>query len=225
MSAIYYRFEVNDKQMNRFLLTAAALTASVIATAGAADAAIVGKIWSNTGGIDASTTPANNSSLPSANFSVGQINYNSSVTGYTPALFLNNPIFTNLTNGFDPNGTLDNTFILITGQTFLNAGDNSFNVPHDDGVVLSVNGTNYINQPGPTSAVNSPFTVNVASAGLYDFRLQYSEVQGAPAVLGFSVNSAPVTGTPEPASFALMGSALTAGIVLVRRRRKTQAGL
>ncbi len=47
-------------------------------------------------------------------------------------------------NGFPavygPTGTLNETYIYLTGQVFLNAGSNSFVVGHDDGVQLNIDG-------------------------------------------------------------------------------------
>jgi hypothetical protein len=164
------------------------------------------------------------STLPSASFTVGAagIDFQSQVTGYTPAQFLNNPTFSNMVNGFNPNATADNIEVIILGSLFLNAGNNSFEVAHDDGVVLSVAGIGtVVNQPGPTGEVTTPFNVvNPGPAGTFDFTLEYAECCGPPADLVFEVNNAPITSssTPEPSTFCLFGSGLLAAAGMVRRR-------
>ncbi len=166
--------------------------------------------------------------LPSANFTIGAagIDFTSGPNPYTAQGFLNNPTFSNQVNGFDPTATADNIELVITGTIFLNAGTNSFQVGHDDGVVLTMPGIgagtfgNIVNQPGPTALVTTPFTVNnPGAAGNFAFTLDYAECCGPPADLIFAVNSAPVgAATPEPASFVLFGSGLLAAAGMVRRR-------
>jgi PEP-CTERM motif len=160
--------------------------------------------------------------LASASFSIGAlgIDFQSPPAAYTVAGFLNNPTFSNQVNGFNPNGTAGNIELVITGSLFLNAGSNSFTVGHDDGAVLNIAGFgNVVNAPGPTGFSNTPFTVNAATAGMYNFTLEYSECCTAPADLLFVVNNAPVGATtPEPSSFALFGTGLFAAAGIARRR-------
>jgi len=162
------------------------------------------------------------SGLASASFTIGAagIDFQSPPAAYTVASFLNNPTFSNQVNGFNPNGIADNIELVIMGSLFLNAGNNSLVVGHDDGAVLNIAGFgNVVNAPGPTSFSTSPFTVNAATAGLYNFTLEYTECCGAPADLEFTVNNGPVgTPTPEPSSFALFGTGLFAAAGIVRRR-------
>lgn len=167
--------------------------------------------------------PANQGAgLASASFSIGAlgIDFTSPPSAYTTVGFLNNPTFSNQVNGFNPNGTADNLELVISGSLFLNAGNNSLVVGHDDGAVLNIAGFgNVVNAPGPTSFSNSPFTVNAPSAGMYNFTLEYSECCTAPADLLFTVNNAPINGTtPEPSSFVLFGTGLFAAAGIVRRR-------
>jgi hypothetical protein len=160
--------------------------------------------------------------LASASFSIGAlgIDFTSPPSPYTIAGFLNNPTFSNQVNGFNPNGISNNIELVITGSLFLNAGSNSFVVGHDDGAVLNIAGFgNVVNAPGPSGFSNSPFTVNAASAGMYNFSLEYTECCGAPADLLFVVNNAPIGATvPEPSSFVLFGTGLFAAAGIVRRR-------
>lgn len=164
---------------------------------------VLGELWQN-------ISTANNASIlppgsPDAQFYTTAINYNSNVGGYTPSGFLNNPTFFNTSAGFDPNASFNNTFIRFTGSTYLNDGINSFSIPHDDGLTLDMGGVTVLSQPGPTAPVSTPFDVQVSTAGYYSFDLQYAECCGAPAVLGFQINGAPVGNTPvpEPATIAL----------------------
>ena len=180
-------------------------------------AGVLAEVWQNVPtATNASIVP---SGTPDAEFYSVGINYDSRVTGYTPNLFLNNPGFFNTSRTFSPTGSLDNTFIRLTGQTYLNAGVNTFLVPHDDGVILNIAGIGLVlNQPGPTSPVTTAFDVTAPSAGLYDFTLLYGECAGPPAVLEFSVNGV-IVGVPEPGS-ALLLSAGGFGLLLAHRRRE-----
>jgi hypothetical protein len=157
-------------------------------------------------------------SFKCANFTTDAINYDQQ--GQTSFnTFLNNPVFTNETNGFSGDDLYTDFLIRFTGQTFLNAGDNSFVVAHDDGVVLTIEGNTVVDHPGRTSEDDTPFTVTVASAGLYDFVLDYGECCGPPAVLKFDVNAQPVGPTPEPGAMVLIGSALV-GLSVARFRKR-----
>src|SRR5207237_6273886 len=98
--------------------------------------------------------------------SVGAINFTDSPgndsNNFTIAQFLNNPA------GLDPSVgdlKLNDTYFLFTGSTYLNAGDNSFVIPHDDDIQLAIEGIPgfVLDHPGPTSPVDTPFTVNVAN--------------------------------------------------------------
>jgi hypothetical protein len=214
--------------MNRTLGYAAlagAAAASLLFAATSASATIFGTIYEgDPTSTDASVVPS--STLAHADFTATAINFNTNCSDCTTvADFLNNPTFTNAQNGFDPNGLTDNTFIELTGSAFLLSGDNSFVVGHDDGVVVwfpDLSSSPVVSAPGPTGLDETPFNVNnPGAAGLYSFKLQYTECCGGPADLDFTVNgSAPnAGGAPEPASWALMiGGFGLAGASLRRRR-------
>jgi hypothetical protein len=183
-------------------------------------------VYENTPDASNSADPANQASnLASANFTIGSLGIDFETNdspSTTIANFLNNPTFSNEVNGFDPTNQTDNSEVVITGSLYLNAGDNSFVVGHDDGVVLSITGFgNVVNAPGPTGFSNSPFNVTATNAGYYNFNLQYAECCGGPADLVFTVNNAPPVGpspVPEPGTFVLIGSGILSAAAAIRRR-------
>ena len=188
--------------MKRLLLTASA----IVLIASQAQATVFGIVYQNdpTSG-DASIVPS--STLPHANFSSSSINYQTNdSTSTSLATFLNNPNFTNMTNGFDATMPANNSFLELTGSILLQSGDNTFVVGHDDGVVLSLAGYGQvIDAPGPTSESFSPVTVtNSGAAQNVAFDLKYAECCGGPADLVFQVNGVAVSGVPEPSTWAMM---------------------
>lgn len=185
---------------------------------------------------DASNSANWGSGIASAQFTSSAINFQSNST-VPLATWLNITPgdFTNQMNGFDPNSsTFNNIELIITGQIFLNAGNNSFVIGHDDGIVLSIPGlgsgtcgdvsgvvTNGC-APGPTAFSTTPFSLNNPGAsGNFDFTLYYTECCGAPADLLFQVNQQTVGGqVPEPTSMMLLGSGLVGIATKLRKRRK-----
>jgi hypothetical protein len=209
------------------LLEGAALAAATmlsLSLSAPSFAAITGTVYlEDPTSTDASIIPSN--SLAHAEFTTNAINFNTNSSPSTSiADFLNNPVFTNLQNGFDPTGETNNAFLLIKGSAFLNSGMNSFVVGHDDGVVISFPGLSaspVVNAPGPTGLDLTPFNVNnPGAAGLFSFTLQYAECCGGPADLDFTINGAPPVAAPEPAIWAMMvtGFGVVGGTMRTRRR-------
>jgi hypothetical protein len=206
-----------------FKLRALGLTSSlalVMSLAGTAhaDAVASGSVWENQPAYPASL-PQNTSLLgtPAATFDVNGINFNSGSTsdGYTIGGFLTSGGNT-VTNASGLSAistdTLNNTIFEFTGDTSLVAGQ-TYEVTHDDGAILYVNGVEVINSGGPTSQDVSTF---IASAtGTFSFDLLYAEVNGAPGVL---TSDLPLAATPEPGSFILLGTGLLTAAGAMRRK-------
>lgn len=110
--------------------------------------------------------------------------------------------------------SLDNKELKFVGTTFLSSGV-TYSVTHDDGAFLYLNGVQVLG-PGSGNPTNpSTSTFSVATTGAYSFDLLYAEVNNFPATLNFT---GPLTATPEPSSFVLLGSGLLAAAGAVRRR-------
>jgi hypothetical protein len=97
---------------------------------------------------------------------------------------------------------------VTTGETF--------SVSHDDGVTLIIGGVTVINDPGPTSVVDSLATYTGAS-GNQAFQLVYGECCGAPATL---VVDLPLNSVPELSTWGMMAVGFGAiGFLAYRRGR------
>jgi PEP-CTERM motif len=183
-------------------------TVAAFALASAAQAAINVSVWTGQPAAGANATLAQAGSLGPATATTTVttgFNFDSTVGGYTIGGFLNNPVGLNpVVAAMD----LNNTYFYFTGSAFLNAGNNSFVVSHDDGLQLNIDGIGLVvDSPLPTSPVDTPFNVFAPSAGVYNFQLSYGEVLGPPAKLVVGINGINLTGVdpvPEPATWAMM---------------------
>jgi hypothetical protein len=194
-----------------------------------------GKVWEQAGDTANANDFAGNTNGPSATFTTNAIDYCSqggasffqggcgfgpggNGSAYVVSDFLNNPTFSNQTAGFDPNASLANTFIQLTGTIFLNAGANDFVLTQDDGVNLSITGIGTVlDSPFQTNQVDD-FTITAPSAGNYNLTLDYDENGTAPAALQWTYPSGqPVSPVPEPSTLLMVGSGL-AGLGFLCRR-------
>jgi hypothetical protein len=180
-------------------------------------------VWLNDFSNDASVIPAG---PPSSTFNAGLLNYDSNATGYTVGQFVNDPTGSGFSNPSVAAAGLDNTHFEFKGTIGLLAGNNSFVVGHDDGLILSITGFGLVlNQPGPTAFTNTPFNVfNPGAAGNFAFQLDYNECCGPPAELEFAVNNVNVGSVPELGTWAMMIIGF-AGVGLQMRRRQSSLAL
>jgi hypothetical protein len=186
----------------RKLFMASAL--ALLASSSLANAnTVTGSLWEVSQAIASAATPANVPGTPAnVTFTAPTpLNFNSNgSTDYTLGTFLGTGGATILTNNVPLTDSLNGVLINFTGQVSVTSGE-MFNVTHDDGLTLVINGVTVVDDPGPTGAVTTPFMWSGAS-GTFAFQLVYGECCGAPAVLAVDL---PLTsGVPEPGTWAMM---------------------
>ncbi len=115
-----------------------------------------------------------------------------------------------------PGVLMDPTIWLFVGNASFTSPD-SFDITHDDGATLVINGQTVINQPGPTSPVVTTGTYTGPAGGSLPFSIIYAECCGGPAVLQTDLVGPENAPVPEPGTVALMGAALL-GIAVLRRK-------
>ncbi len=207
----------------RLIAVAASLSFAVLAHADF----INGTVWSVPAATAASAPTLGNTPGPGATeqatFTANGINFSGDAAGaYNLGGFLNSGgTASNITymNGASASTDLNNTEWEFTGSASFTNGQ-GFNVEHDDGVNLYVNGLSVLSDPGPTGPVVTPFTYS-GPTGTFSFDFIYVECCGGAADFKTTlVPSGPSSGssTPEPSTgFLVIGGSLFCALLLARR--------
>jgi PEP-CTERM motif len=201
--------------------------AGLMAMAGTARAAYSGVAYCNITTTVAGNTPTVSTlaageatGTECATFSASAIDFSAETSlGYSLGGFLNGEgAASGITylNGFSGTSGLNNSLFVFTGTASFTNGQ-SFTVTHDDGTEMYVNGTDVLDDPGPTAPTSTPFTYT-GPTGNFGFEFIYTECCGGDA--DYITSLVPVTSgaVPEPDTLAMVGSGLL-GLFEVARRR------
>ena len=124
-------------------------------------------------------------------------------------------------NGASAATNLNNTEWEFTGSAYF-ANGTTFNVAHDDGVNMYVNGSAVLLAAGPTSPVTSTFTYT-GTTGMFNFDFIYVECCGGTADFKTTlVPSAPASPAPEPSTPSLLAGGLFLAAAFAARKNLAQ---
>ncbi len=157
-----------------------------------------------------------------ATFTANGIDFSGDAAGaYNLGGFLNsNGVASSITymNGASASTNLDNTLWVFTGTATFTNGE-SFNVVHDDGVNMYVNGSSVLSVPGATAPITSTFTYS-GPTGSYNFEFIYTECCGGTAdFITTLVPSAP-SSAPEPGTNGMVLLTIPAVALWLRKQRR-----
>ena len=207
-------------RLTQRLLFALPLAAALLTTSATSYAnTISGSVYENQPAYPASltapTTPAD------ATFKVTGLMFDTGENGhpYTIGGFLRSfgdlvaGSVTMKSTGFSLSDTMDNTTFQFIGTSYFVNGE-TYSITHDDGVIFSIAGTNYINSPSPTASDVSSF-IYTGTTGVQSFNLLYAEVNGKPGILETSIGA-----TPEPSTLLMLSTGLASIGGAIRRKLK-----
>jgi hypothetical protein len=195
---------------NKWALAGLSLAAGIVAINTASANVVTGTIWETTtgiaqnavpGNVPPSMTPGTSGVTFSAPSNPLSFNPTDDPGVYSLGSWLASAGATNISffGGAASGDSLDSTIMNIIGSVSVTTGE-QFSVSHDDGVTLNIGGVTVIDQPGPTSVINSTETYTGPS-GTQPFQLVYGECCGAPATL---VVDLPLNSVPELSTWGMM---------------------
>lgn len=194
------------------------LVCAVLGSASFARADIIGSLYEGGTLNDWGNGSVVPSGTPDVTFSVanGALDFDSrnAGNGYTVGGWLATGGATILTGSGEAGNSMDNVAVVMSGLVSVTKGE-TFSVEQDDGLVLTIDGINVLNNPGPNAPTDYSGTYTGPS-GDFAFTLDYWEIDGPPAVLSVDLPFTP--SVPDGGTTAgLLGMGL-ASLAVLRRK-------